>query len=50
MGDTTMFTVQINLDGQWVATDCTGDKAKCDAEARSWGMFYAADEIRVVAA
>jgi len=50
IGDTTMFTVQINLDGQWVATDCTGEKAKCDAEARSWLMFYASDEIRVVSA
>ena len=43
-----MFTVQIKLDGEWVPTDCTGDKAKCDAEARSWSMLYAADEIRVV--
>lgn len=45
-----MFTVQIKLDGKWVPTDCTGEKAKCDAEARSWLMFYASDEIRVVAA
>lgn len=45
-----MFTVQIKLDGEWMPTDCTGGKSKCDAEARSWLMFYDADEIRVVAA
>ena len=45
-----MFKVQIKSRGAWVPTDSNGTYEQCAAYVASWAMFYAANEIRIIAA